>query len=137
MIPSFEQRCSVGHRACPQLGGGGGASRSSNDTTNNDKRVVVDGGLGVSGDNNILTVTDGGIVSRALDTVDIANALGAKNINQLFTLGGELIGKTQSAVAGAYASAHETKAGALDNKTIIVLAVVVVVAAIAFSRAGK
>lgn len=79
--------------------GGDSSSRSSSDTFNTDKRVVVDSGIGISGDNtslgfettnnlttvtqtsNTANITDGGIVSRGLDTVDNALARAFNSIN--------------------------------------------------------
>lgn len=55
MIPSFENRHSLGGKACPMGGGGGGSSTStqatSTSTSNLDKRMVLDNGaFGVSSD---------------------------------------------------------------------------------------
>lgn len=120
-----------GHH-CPQFGGGGGSSRNENTTYNTDQRLAVgDGGAGISGDNSSIVITDGGIVSRALDTVDVANATNGDSFaklldasTKLFDGGKDLIGMTQKSVADAYAAAQTTKAGTIDNKTLIVLAVV-------------
>lgn len=143
-------------------GGGGSSSSSSSTTTNNyDKRQAVgDGGLGITGDSNALkiqttnttNITDGGIVKRALDSVDVWNATNADNFtnlldsseanysqlvtanadgfskligvaDKLFNQGENLIGQTQKSVADAYAQAQTEAKGTIDNKTIIVLAV--------------
>lgn len=51
--------------------GGDSESATSNTTINYDNRVAVSNGIGLSNsNNNTITVTDGGIVDRALDTVD-------------------------------------------------------------------
>lgn len=138
----------------------GGSSKSStaSTTNNNDKRNAVQDGIGISGDRNALAVntttniTDGGIVSRALQSVDLANTtsgaglsdlldtagdlFGMQSQNQavgfetllnvagdIFNQGQGLIGQTQKAVADAYGQAQNDKAGTIDNRTIIVLAV--------------
>jgi hypothetical protein len=134
-----------GHH-CPQFGGGGGSSSSSNQTTtvNTDKRLAVgDGGAGISGDNSSIVITDGGIVSRALDTVDIANATNGDSFQKLldaskdlFDRGEGLIGQTQKSVADAYAAANDNKAQTIDNRTIIVLAVAAA-AAYAYTQGKK
>lgn len=111
--------------------GGGGDSSSAQTTNQADKRVVVDSGLGVSGDANVINVTDGGIVSRALDSIDLNNATNAAGFEQLLTAadrlfdrGESLIGTTQKHVADAYAVASQEAKGTIDNRTIIVLAAV-------------
>lgn len=67
MIPSFEQRHSRGGRACPEFGGGGGASSNTTKTENSDSRISQQSGNAVSGDNNTLTVLDGGAIKNAFD----------------------------------------------------------------------
>lgn len=101
-------------------------------------------------DNSTTTINslDGGAISRALDTVDLSNATvygttsraldsidlsgkrletGYKSLidaaSSLFDRGESLIGKTQKSVADAYGQAQTDKAGGIDQKTIIVLAV--------------
>lgn len=132
-----------GHH-CPQFGGGGGSSSSSSSTTNTDKRLAVgDGGAGISGDGSSITITDGGIVSRALDTLDVANATNADSFGalleastKLFDRGENLIGMTQKSVADAYASATINKSGAIDQKTMMVLAAIAA-GAFVFTRKGR
>lgn len=131
-----------GHFFALNFGGNGGSTSASTTTNNADKRNTVGtGGAGVSGDNNITTVTDGGMVSRALDTVDINNAmLGGglemllDNATKMFNTSQGLIGQTQKSVADAYSTAQTDKAGGIDQKTMIVLAVAAAVAAFAFKR---
>ena len=115
-----EKRRALGHH-CP---GFGGSSKSS--TATSDNRVTA-GTIGISGSGNV--VTDGGLVSRALDTVDLANALGFEGFQALLDKGESLIGQTQKSVADAYAAAEDNKAGALDNRTILILGIAVTVVA--------
>lgn len=130
-----------------KLGGGvvcgfGGSSKSSSaSTTNNiDKRNAVQDGIGVSGDGNTVSITDSGLVSRALDSIDRADAINGEGFTQLLGVAGNLLTQTQSTMAkatndvkDAYSQAVTDKAGALDNKTIAVIAVAGV-AALAFAR---
>lgn len=115
-----EKRRALGHH-CPGIGG---SSKSS--TASNDNRVTA-GTIGISGSGNV--VTDGGIVARALDTVDLSNALGFEGFTKLLDAGESLIGQTQKSVADAYAAAEDNKAGALDNRTILILGIAVAVVA--------
>lgn len=125
-------------------GGGGGSSSSSSTTQNFDKRLAVgDGGAGITGDNSsiAINVLDGGIVSRAMDTVDLSNAIGREGFTKLldtaslmFNKSESLIGQTQKSVADAYSQAQTDKAGAIDQKTIIVLAVAGAVAMFALRK---
>ena len=131
--------------------GGKSSSSSASTTYNTDRRVAVQDGIGISGDSNAVSVvtniTDGGIVSRGLDTVDkaidavsLSNANNAqgfdallKTAESLWSRGENLIGQTQQAVADAYSRASNDKAGTIDNRTIIVLAVAGA-AALAFAK---
>lgn len=123
--------------------GGSSKSSSSNTTNNLDNRVAVSSGVGLSSSNgNTINLTDGGIVSRALDSVDMSSAnLGAgyqsliDAADSLFQRGESMIGQTQQHVADAYRNAETDKGGALDQKTIIILAAVGVVGLFAFKRA--
>lgn len=136
--------------------GGDSDSESTSTTYNTDKRNAVQDGIGVSGDGSsasiVNNITDGGIVTRALDSVDTWNATNAEGFTQLLDTSGQLftsvgssqasgfdklvsvagdlfnqgqglIGQTQKAVADAYSTAQSDKAGAIDNRTLIVLAV--------------
>lgn len=117
------------------MGGSSSSASSSSQTTNNvDKRLVVDSGVGVTADNSTVNLsvqtTDAEIVSRALDTVDMNNATNQEGFSKLldaadtlFQRGENLIGQTQKSVADAYTLAQTTKAGTIDNKTMIVLAI--------------
>lgn len=111
----------------------GGSSKSAN--TTEDNRVTA-GSIGISGAGNNVTVTDSGLVSRGLDTVDLAVANMGEGYSDLisaaldiFNSGQGLIGQTQKAVADAYGQAEADKSGALDQRTIVILAVVVAVVA--------
>lgn len=107
------------------FGGGGGSSSASTSTTNIDKRLAVgDGGFGVTGDGNAITVTDAGAIKEAFAFATGANATNGEGFSKLLDAGERLIGTTQKHVADAYAVAQTTKAGAIDQKTMIVLAVV-------------
>lgn len=150
----------------------GGGNSSSNQTTNNyDKRVAVQDGIGITGDaNSIFTssntttnITDSGIVSRGLTTVDkalsggldtvgntvdralksvdLSSANQAQGFSQLLGAAESLwnkseglIGQTQKSVADAYMAANTDAKGSLDNKTIIVLAVAGAVALFAMKK---
>lgn len=117
------------------MGGSSSSASSSSQTTNNvDKRLVVDSGVGVTADNSTVNLsvqtTDAEIVSRALDTVDMNNATNQEGFSKLldaadtlFQRGENLIGQTQQSVADAYTLAQTTKAGTIDNKTMIVLVI--------------
>ena len=112
-----------------------------------------------------INVTDGGLVGRGLDTVDAAfkgmlsnnsntidgalnsininNATNADNFTKLLDTAGDwfnksqgLIGQTQKSVADAYAQAQTESKGTIDNKTIMVIAVVAV-AGLAFVNKAK
>ncbi|MEG2045797.1 MAG: hypothetical protein RR100_03010, partial [Comamonas sp.] len=81
---------------CAKLGGGyvcggGGDSESSQQSNTYDNRVAVQDGVGLSSSNgnwidasstSYVTVTDGGLVGRGLDTVDkaVSGALNSVNI---------------------------------------------------------
>lgn len=122
----------------------GGSSKSAN--SNEDNRVTA-GEIGISGAGNSVLVTDGGLVSRGLDSLDAALSKSLNSVNlasanlgegyadlidaahNIFTQGQSLIGQTQKSVADAYGQAQADKSGALDQRTIVILAVVVAVVA--------
>lgn len=118
-------------------GGGGSSSTSSAQTTTTnttDKRQVVDNGVGVSSDSSTVTVNvlDQGIVEAALDTVKASDAVSGEGFtkllglaDKLFTGGVDIIGKTQNSALAqldAVNSSANDKKGAIDQKTIVVLA---------------
>jgi hypothetical protein len=136
----------------------GSRSNSKQATTNNDNRVAVDSGLGLSASSkNVLgglglnldksnantfsiNTSDPAIVTRALNSVDVANAGMSDGFTKLldaagslFDRGETLIGRTQTAVADAYGRAQTDTKGGIDQRTMIVLAVAGA-AALAFSR---
>jgi len=122
-----EKRRALGHH-CPGIGGSSKSSQS-----NADNRVTA-GEIGISGSGNSVMVTDSGLVSRGLDTVDLSIAnLGEgyqsliDTANDIFTQGQSLIGQTQKSVADAYSQAEADKSGALDQRTIVILAAVAAV----------
>lgn len=116
----------------------GSSSSNATSTTNTDRRIVNESGivttsdLSVKGNQNVVTVNslDEGIVNKALDTVQINDALGAQGFNnllsaadKLFTQGQNLIGQTQTAVADAYKTAQDSAKSTIDNRTVVVLGV--------------
>jgi hypothetical protein len=125
--------------------GGGGSSSASMATTNNlDKRLVVgDSALGITSDNSTLTLNmlDAGAIKGALDTVNMSNSIAGDGYARLisatenmFNTSQGLIGQTQKSVADAYSIATTDKAGTIDNRTIIVLAVAGAAALFAFRK---
>lgn len=111
----------------------GSSSSNASSTNNIDRRLVTgEGSLGVAGDSNVVTVNtlDGGIVTEALKTVQINDALGQEGFSKLLTVaqdlfnqGQGLIGQTQAAVADAYSQAQTDAKSTIDNRTIVVLGV--------------
>ncbi len=145
-------------RAKPSGGyvcGGGGSSKSSQATTNNDNRVAVQDGVGFSASNgnwlqsnsttntttNWVTettnhttltnnITDGGLVSRGLDSVDSAlrgmlgvtegvysSALDAVNVSQSKTADGfaKLLGATEGIYGSALDAVNLSQANNADG----------------------
>lgn len=116
MNPIELKRRALGHH-CPQFGG-----RSTSASSSQDRKVTA-GTVGVSGDGNSISITDGGLVSRSLDTVDLAlDKVVGTGFTQLLEKSEGLIGQTQKLVADAYAQADANKSQTIDNRTIIVLA---------------
>lgn len=118
--------------------GGSSSSRSAN----TDKRLVTgEGSTGISADNSTVSlvqnITDSGIVSRALDSVDLANATAGDGFTRLVQAGESLIGQTQKSVADAYAVANESKGGSLDNKTLMILGIAAIGAVAVVATKGK
>lgn len=145
--------------------GGGGGSSSKQSSSNYDNRVAVQDGIGLSASNNNtvsttnqswlnVTTTDAGIVSRGLDTVDKTTAGAFEVVNDalgfgestfsklleaqqnMFNKGEALIGQTQQIAANAYSQAHADKGGTIDQRTMIVMGVVVAVAVVAMNHKG-
>ena len=127
-------RKALGYHYRDQAGRGGDSrSESSSATTNTDKRVAVDSGVGLSGDNSSVVITDSGIVSRALDSVDTSSAMQADTFDKLLNVSERLIGSTQKSVSDAYSKATTDAKGSLDNKTIVILGVTAA-AALAYAQ---
>ncbi len=111
----------------------GSSSSNASSTNNIDRRLVTgEGSLGVAGDGNTVTVNslDEGIVTKALETVQVNDALGQEGFSKLLTVaenlfnqGQGLIGQTQAAVADAYSQAQTDAKSTIDNRTIVVLGV--------------
>lgn len=115
-------------------------SSSKSSTTNlyEANPLTVDEGIGIAADGSTVAVsiTDGGIVSRALDSIDRANATSGAGWAQLLDVGQSLIGQTQKHVADAYATARTESAATIDNRTLIALAAAVVAGLYLFNRKG-
>lgn len=103
------------------------SSSRSNTTQNYEASpITVDEGIGIRSDRSTINIMDGGIVSRALDSIDRTNAAAGVGWQSLLDAGESLIGQTQKHVADAYAQAKTNTAGTLDNRTLIALAAVAV-----------
>ena len=109
-------------------------------------------------DNSTVNVTDSGIVSRALDSIDLSNATTGQGFSNLLDVGKSifsqanssqegifsklieagkgLIGQTQQSVSDAYQTATAEKSGALDNKTLMILGIAAI-AGVAIVARGK
>lgn len=96
--------------------------------------LTVDEGVGVAAENSTVNITDGGIVARALQTVDLSNATQNDGFSKLLAAGESLIGQTQKHVADAYASAKDSATGSIDNRTLIALGAVVVAGIFMFNN---
>lgn len=118
-------------------GGGGGSSSSSSSSTNNtDKRITQQSGVALTVDGSTVNVTnqsvDSEIVGAALDTVTTGNALANDSFvrmlglaDKLFTGAGQALNSSQQttlAQVGALSSAQNDAKGAIDQKTMIILA---------------
>ena len=133
--------------------GGRSSSSSAATTTNQDNRVAVQDGIGLSASSgNVVQITDAGIVSRGLDTVDATIDKAIKSINltganqnegftallntnadsfemlmgaaeSLWAKGEKMLTTTQQTLQQAYTSAEADKDGSIDQRTIIVLAI--------------
>lgn len=124
----------------------GSSSSNSSTSSSTDKRVVTDSGIGVSGNKNTITVesVDKEIVGKALDTVQISDALNADSFNALlkaadglFNRGEGLINRTQTAIADAYAQAQDNTKSTIDNRTVIVLGIAAAGVATAYAMRKK
>lgn len=136
---------------------GGGSDKSSSSsstntttTTNIDRRQVMsDGAIGITSDGSTVNIQsmDAGIVKAALDVVAGADATNGNGFNallnladHLFTGAGSLLEKTQQttlAQVGQVSTAQNNAKGAVDQKTIMVLAGVAGAVAVAIAIGKK
>ncbi|MCK9991397.1 MAG: hypothetical protein RugAbin2_02411 [Rugosibacter sp.] len=126
------------------MGGSKSSSSSSNQTINTDKRLVVDGGgVGVSSDSSTVNVTqtDLGAIGRAFDFATTSGANVVTTLDKVLgiadtVLKGSLasVQSTNSVVSQAYETAKNTTSGAIDQKTMIVMAIA---GAVVFVARGK
>lgn len=125
------------------------SSSTSSTTTNVDRRQVVgEGAIGLASDNSTINLNtlDAGIVNKALDTVAAADATNGQGFSTLLTLadkmftkGGTILEKTADttmAQVAALTTAQNDQKGAIDQKTIMVLAGVAGAVAVSY-LAGK
>lgn len=127
-------------------GGGGSSSSTASTTTNTDKRIAISDGIGISSDSSTVNVqtVDAGIVTKALETVNMADATNGQGFqallglaDKLFTTADGTLKTTQAttlAQVGALNTAQNDAKGSIDQKTIIVLAVAGAAAMFAFKR---
>ena len=115
----------------------GAQSSSSVATTSTsmDKRIAVESGIGISSDSSTITINalDAPIVNHALDAIIANDATQGASFSQLlgladklFTGAGAVIEKTQDTTLkqlDTINTAASNKSGAIDQKTMIVLAV--------------
>ena len=113
------------------------SSSSATTTTNVDKRLVVSSGVGVSSDSSTVNVTstsmDPAIAQAALDTVKANDATNGASFSALltmadkmFTEGGNILQQQSQATmaqVGAIGTLANDQKGAIDQKTLIILAV--------------
>lgn len=137
--------------------GGGGSSKSSTSSSTNynveDRRLVTgEGSVGISGNNSSIALydysqrVDPEIAKAAFAFAEKSDATNADGFSKLlgvaeglFERGESLIAQTQDRVADAYAAAGSQvidQAGRIDQKTMIVLAVVGVAAVAVLNRKG-
>lgn len=153
--------CRMGLPAVPANKGGSSSSASSSDqttnTTNTDKRIATESGLVATEGSSISSVTniqslDKDIVSKALETVQVADATNGDSFNGLLNLADRFLTATKESgrmttdaattLAGRYTAdvmdgiskATADKTGSIDQKTMMVLATVAGVAFVASRR---
>lgn len=154
MIPSFEQRHSLGGRACPQFGGDSSSASTTSATTNNtDKRQVLDNGaFGVSADggSNVsltLNSSDMGAIAAGVGLANTVVSSNSTNFDHLLAAGESLFSKTQGIIdantklTGQLASTAQTAyadaANQASGNKSLVLTAIVVVGVVAFVAFGK
>lgn len=127
------------------MGGGGSSSSSSTASTTNttDKRMVVDNGVGVSSDSSTVTVNslDAGAIEKAFAFASGAGESVSGTMDKVLGLADVILKGSIDAVKGtnavvsqAYETAKNTQSGAIDQKTMMVLAVVGAVAFVASKK---
>ncbi len=130
----------------------GGRSSSSNasTTTNADNRLVVDnGGIGVTGSGNSLTLstTDFGAVQGALDLAKSGQQQDTQRFDALLSAGTSLLSKTFATVQASNDLARSVSQGAVqlaskatpeqDSTKFLMIGVVAAVAVVAVKAFGK
>lgn len=109
------------------------SSSQAQNTTNTDARVVADGGgVGISGNNNVITMTDSGLVNAAFDYLGQADASitdrNAAVLSSAENTATKIIDAAMKAGADAVSAATNTLStidraqsgqGIFDNSTII------------------
>ena len=142
------------------MGGGGGETSSSSNqstTTNQqDKRIANQSGMVLSNENSNANVTvnslDSTITGQAFDFAKVADASNGEGFSKLLGLAEKTItslsnsmnksqdsifntvGKSQDAVLGALQTVQNDQKGAVDQKTMIVLASAAAVTIVAMNR---
>lgn len=154
MIPSLENRHSLGGRACPMDGGGGGSSSADSSTktttTNTDQRVVADNGasvVSVSGSGNSITTTDGGAIKGAGEVATTAIKTNATNVDHLLATADHLFTQQANTVQASLdltkslnsssQAAYKDAANIASGNKELILAGMAVVAVVAFKSFGK
>lgn len=120
------------------------SSSNTTNTTNIDRRQVMsDGAIGVTSDSSTINIEsmDAGVVNKALDVVASNDTIAGQGFTQLLTLadkmfnaGGTILQKTADttmAQVGALTTAQNDAKGAIDQKTMMILAGVAAAAFIA------
>lgn len=124
----------------------GSKSSSKQSSSNYDNRVAVQDGIGLSyssGNTINVETLDAEIVGKALDSVNVSNALNSDNFTKLldvqkdmFNTSQGLIGQTQQAVADAYSQAQTDAKGTIDNRTMIVLGIAAAAVVVMINQKG-
>lgn len=120
------------------------SSSNTTNTTNIDRRQVMsDGAIGVTSDSSTINIEsmDAGVVNKALDVVASNDTIAGQGFTQLliladkmFNAGGTILQKTADttmAQVGALTTAQNDAKGAIDQKTMMILAGVAAAAFIA------
>lgn len=117
------------------MGGGGGSSSQADQTTTTqsfDNRIVNESGVVATGGSTIIASIehmDGDIVKAALDFATDANQTNSAAMDKLvdfaadvFTKGATMLQTGQDTVLSAMTTYENDKKGAIDQKTIMVIA---------------